>query len=128
VVAVTAAWVSLASYWMLPRTGADESTLGSDSASDPDEGTISSEPIAHIEAALPVIGQLRSSKHHIIIYAFEDGPRFTVATPQGTVIATVLSADEMRVRHPEIFEMYKSTFAGSGGYLDASAGTVQAIR
>jgi hypothetical protein len=68
---------------------------------------------------LRVVGQLRSRKHTIIIYSAPAGPRFTVQRMDGFVIAAALSADEMRERHPDIYETYKSTFAGGASSLDA---------
>ncbi len=72
------------------------------------------------DVGLPVVGELRSRKHTIIIYSAPAGPRFTVHGTDGLVIATALTADEMRERHPDIYETYKSTFAQGNSSLDAS--------
>jgi hypothetical protein len=69
----------------------------------------------------PIIGQLKSRHHTILIHTGSDGPRFTVATLDGKVIAEALSVDEMQAQHPEIYETYKSSFAKYDGYLDASS-------
>ena len=81
----------------------------------------STENIVDVKQAPPVIGQLRSRKHSILIHVGSDGPRFTVSTLDGRVIATALSIDEMQAQHPEIYKLYKDTFAKYDGYLDASS-------
>ncbi|GEM_PF-5885486 len=68
---------------------------------------------------LSVVGQLRSREHTIIIYAGATEPRFTVQGKDGTVIAAALTGDEMRERHPAIYQTYRSTFARNNHFLDA---------
>jgi hypothetical protein len=70
--------------------------------------------------APPVIGQLKSRHHTILIHTGSDGPRFTVATLDGNVIAEALSVDEIQAQHPEIYKTYKESFANYEVYLDAS--------
>jgi hypothetical protein len=72
------------------------------------------------KTAPPNIGQLRGRNHTIIIHAGADGPRFTVTTPDGRVIAAALTADEMRAAHPGLYDTYKKTFAQYDTYIDAS--------
>lgn len=68
----------------------------------------------------PIIGQLKSRHHTILIHTGSDGPRFTVATLDGKVIAAALTVDQMQAQHPEIYRTYKESFANYEGYLDAS--------
>ena len=68
----------------------------------------------------PIIGQLKSRKHTILIHTASDGPRFTVTTHDGKVIAAALSVSEMQAMHPDIFKTYKESFANFESYLDAS--------
>jgi hypothetical protein len=68
----------------------------------------------------PIIGQLKSRHHTILIHVGSDGPRFTVSTLDGKVVAAALTMDEMHAQHPEIYKLYKDTFAKEVGSLDAS--------
>jgi hypothetical protein len=79
------------------------------------------------KTAPPIIGQLRGRNHTIIIHASSDGPRFTVTTPDGRVVAAALTSDEIRATHPEIYDTYKKTLAQYDKYIDASI-SVEATR
>lgn len=80
-------------------------------------------PVAS-KATPPIIGQFKSRHHTILIHIGSDGPRFSVATLDGKVIAEALSVDEMQAQHPEIYKTYKESFANYEGYLDASSSLI----
>ena len=63
---------------------------------------------------------VKGREHTITIYSSADGPRFTVATNDGKVLADRLNADGIRQQLPEIYKAYESSFAGGGSHLDAS--------
>lgn len=72
-------------------------------------------------SALPIV-ILVFRDHTITVYAGETEPRYTIATSDGHVLAIELSAAELKDRHPDIYETYESSIAGSGVSLDASLG------
>ena len=70
----------------------------------------------------PIIGHLKGRTHTITIHTSPDGPRFSVKTEDGQVLAEALSANEIQAKLPEIYNTYRSTFARteSGAFMDAS--------
>jgi hypothetical protein len=68
---------------------------------------------------LAPIGSFRGRDHTVIIYSTSDGPRFTVTTAGGEVLAERLSGDEIEAELPDVYKTYKHTFATSDNYLDA---------
>lgn len=79
------------------------------------------QPAVTESAVLAPIVIIRGRDHSITVFAASGGPRFTVATLDGAVIAAELSADEMQRQQPEIYERYRSSFAACAeGALDAS--------
>ncbi len=104
--------------------GSDDSTSHSAAAQVAEDGPgkDTANPNVASKIAPPIIGQLKGRQHTIIIHTASDGPRFTITTPDGRVVATALSVDEIRAQHPSIFKAYEQTFAQGGAYLDASLG------
>ena len=68
------------------------------------------------------LGSLRGRQHEIRIHSSVDGPRYTISTLDGKILAVEATIDELRANHSELFETIRSTIALRGGYLDASAG------
>lgn len=105
----------------------DESTVASDATqtAKDNNGPESVNSNVTSKIAPPIIGQLRGRHHTIVIHIASDGPRFTVTTPDGRVVAAALSSDEMRAKHPAIYKTYEQSFAQGGAYLDASIGPLE---
>ena len=83
---------------------------------------------AAVEPATPAdvgpgtpIGSLKGRDHTVAFYSTPEGPRFTVSTVDGKVLGEQLSVDQLRAQLPKIYEEFKSSVAGPGGYLDASS-------
>jgi hypothetical protein len=73
------------------------------------------------KVAPPIIGQLKSRHHLTLIHTSSDGPRFTVSTHDGKVVAAALTLDEIQSQLPEIYKLYKDTFATRGGTIDSGS-------
>ena len=76
----------------------------------------SAAPLPPKPGAAPIV-IVKGREHTITIHS---GPRFTVATNDGKVLANQLSTAEIRQKLPEIYKTYESSFAGGAGHLDAS--------
>lgn len=83
---------------------------------------------AAVEPAAPAdagpgtpIGSLRGRDHTVAFYSTPEGPRFTVSTVDGKVLGEQLSVEQLRAQLPKVYEEFKSSIAGPGGYLDASS-------
>ena len=81
---------------------------------------------ATVEPAAPAdvgpgtpIGSLKGRNHTVTFYSTPEGPRFTVSTVDGRVLGQQLSVDQLRAQLPQVYEEFKSSIAGLGGYLDA---------
>ena len=72
-----------------------------------------------------IIGHFRGRQHTITIYSSQEGPRFSVKTDDGRVLAEALSAREIQAKLPEVYNTYRSTFAQneSDGFMDARGPT-----
>ncbi len=55
----------------------------------------------------------------VTIYSTPDGIRFTVAGTEGEIIASGLTAEELKRRHPRAHGIYEDSIAGEGAPLDA---------
>ena len=107
--------------------GVEAETASAETASDPADRMGATVQKPQGKPSITIV-TLKGREHTITIYSAPDGPRFTVATVDGKVMADQLSADEMRQQHPGIYKTYKSSFAGSDAHLDASARPLDASR
>src|SRR5262249_54325830 len=64
----------------------------------------------------PVLGHIKSRHERVTVYASPAGPRFTVRDETGRALADGLSLDELKERHPALFDRYRKSYA-----LDGSA-------
>src|SRR5207249_513278 len=103
-----------ASKWPSPSDSENEPAVSADTANIPEEKELP-----------PIIGHFVGRMHTITMHASSEGPRFTVATADGHVLVEALSASEIAEQYPEIYKLYRSTFAQSDGYLDASSSVVR---
>ena len=97
-----------ASKWPSPSDSENEPAVSADPANNAEEKELP-----------PIIGHFVGRTHTITIHASSEEPRFTVATADGRVLVEALSASEIAEKYPEIYKLYRSTFAQSDGYLDA---------
>jgi len=96
-----------------------------ESAASAGESTVEGRQEGMATQRLISIGSFRGRDHTITIYTTSDGPRFTVTSAGGKVLAEKLSAGEIEAELPDIYKTYKNTFAASDNYLDARASQIK---
>jgi hypothetical protein len=71
--------------------------------------------------ASKVIGVLAFQNERLTIRTSADGPRFDVETTDGRLLSQNLDLAELAIRHAEIYDVYRASYAHAGGdapYLD----------
>ena len=89
-------------------------------------GKAPSSRIAPARAAVPVIAYLKPRQGMVVIRSSENGPRFTILDSEENILEDNLSLEELQVKQPGIFDLYRSSIAGSAdtyhsSTLDASS-------
>lgn len=69
-----------------------------------------------------ILGHFETAEHVVAWLETTDGPRFTVRTKSGVVLASELTSDEIEKRFPELREIVRSALGKKGSAIfDASA-------
>jgi hypothetical protein len=68
--------------------------------------------------ARPVLVTLETGRERLTVHSTSDGPRYSVTTAAGRLVARNLDAIELAEHHPELSDLLRSGTA-RGPYLDA---------
>ena len=104
-----------------PRGSGQNKSPAEEAASTADESTIDRGNEDMASQRQFSLGSFRGRDHTITIYSTSDGPRFTVTTADGKVLAEKLSVGDIQAKLPDIYKTYENTFAAQDNYLDARA-------
>jgi hypothetical protein len=79
-------------------------------------------PTTHVEIEPVVLGHFETREHKLTWLVGDDGPRFTICTRDGELLAADLSPSDVEARFPALGDFVRSALAGDArAVLDASS-------